>query len=169
MAVQSQPLTLRNFPFVFRSAIAFVQTLHESHNVPLPTAYAHALAQFRTLRAEHETATHAAQAEARAHGAVFFGEIQRGLHVEEQVLDGWANAREIQDQIAAATKGQGGPAAGAIRPGAPSTSEGIWARGEAVVEEDVQGEIEFTGGLNYVERFATRGEAAGEDAVESRN
>lgn len=44
----------------------------------------------------------------------------------------------------------------------------MWARqAEEHVPEDVQGEIEFTGGLKYVERFQTRGmEQLGAEYVE---
>jgi hypothetical protein len=69
------------------------------------------------------------------------------------VLDEWKDGREIQDRIAA-TKGQGGP-----RPMAGAGGEGIWASREVEhVEEDVGGEVEFTGGVAYVERFASRGQ-----------
>lgn len=142
-------LTLRSQQ---RSAIAFVVTLHTSHSLPLPTAYSTASAQFRTLRAEHETALRAATLEARAHGAVFFGEIQRGITVEDRVLDQWTAAREIQEQIAAK------------RPG----SANLAAAAASVVPADVGDalepahQLEFTGGEAYVERFQNRAELLAE-------
>lgn len=146
------------------SAISFIDNLHSSHSIPLATAYTHGVSQFRTLRAEHETATRSATLEARAHGAIFFGEIERGLQVDEKVLDGWANGRAIQDAIAASKGGAG------AAPISIASAEGIWARqADEHVPEDVQGEIEFTGGLKYVERFQTRGldqEQLGAEEVE---
>lgn len=128
------------------SAIAFAHHLHSTHSLPLPFSYRAAVTQFRTLRSEHETAVRAAMLEAKAHGARFFSEIDRGLLVEERALDQWSNAREIQEAIAA--KRPGGGAAVGIPLGLGA--EGIE---EAVVE---LGEVEFTGGLAYVERFRNR-------------
>lgn len=103
--------------------------------------------------------------EARAHGAVFFGPVEQGLQVEERVLDQWVNARAIQDQIASGAVGgaRGSPVAPTAAP--QTSSEGMWgnisgsASGSASshhVPEDVQGEIEFTGGSAYMQRFASR-------------
>ena len=103
--------------------------------------------------------------EARAHGAIFFGEIERGLMLEEKVLDEWAGARAIQAELAAGQNG--GPAA---RQQPAGGAEGIWARKQETqqfVPEDVQGEVEFTGGLKYVERFQRRAERV-EEGVEDQ-
>lgn len=158
------------------SAIAYVLALHTHHNVPLSQAYNHSLSQFRTLRAEHEMATRSAALEARAHGAVFFGEVERGLAVEERVLDTWVNAREVQDRIAAGGRGGAAVVNAAASAAATAASanasasavpvEGMWATmrqhgAGSHVPEDVQGEIEFTGGLSYLERFAHRGQPSG--------
>lgn len=145
------------------SAIAFTLNLVDSHDIPLATAYSVSLAQFRTLRSEHENATRAATLQAEAHGAVFFGEIQRGVQVEERVLDGWSRAREIQEQIAASR------GSGQVAPGA---DVGMWARTEGVEEQAVApelGEVEFTGGVSYVDRFTNRGvEELEEEELEAR-
>ncbi|KAL8284150.1 hypothetical protein RQP46_004899 [Phenoliferia psychrophenolica] len=135
-------------------AIAFVVNLHTAHEVPLPTAYSTASSQFRTLRGEHETALRAATLEARAHGAVFFGEIQRGILVEERVLDQWASAREIQEQIAAKRPGQATLAAGAVGVTPVDVADGLLA--------GAMGAPEFTGGEAYVERFQNRAELMAE-------
>ncbi|KAK4705805.1 small subunit ribosomal protein S23, partial [Phenoliferia sp. Uapishka_3] len=131
-------------------AIAFVVNLHEVHGHPLYAAYAMATVQFRTLRAEHETALRAATLEARAHGAVFYGEIQRGVAVEERILDQWGSAREIEEQIKAKRPGTGGVSLSAV-----SIGGSLIDAGEGLVEAAGL-QVEFTGGEAYVERFQNR-------------
>lgn len=98
--------------------------------------------------------------EARAHGAIFFGEVERGLMLEEKVLDEWVQGREVQEAFAAGGRAGAAPPSTAVQSG----GEGIWARqAEEHVPEDVQGEIEFTGGVAYVERFQTRGQEEEEE------
>lgn len=53
------------------SCIQFTLSLQRHHDVPLTRAYSIATKQFVQLRAAHELATQAAEAEARAHGASF--------------------------------------------------------------------------------------------------
>lgn len=145
--------------FATYSAIAFIVNLHENHDVPLQQAYQHGLGQFRTLRAEHETANRSAMLEAKAHGAVFFGEIERGLMVEERVLDEWVNAKAIQDRIASGQTS--GPAvSGPTSPPPPSSSarsDGLFSGNSSfagmILPEQTQGEVEFTGGEAYAKRF----------------
>lgn len=154
------------------STIAFTHNLIESHSLPTALAYQTALSQFTTLRAEHSTATLAARLEAEAHGAEFFGEIQRGIQVEERVLDEWVGAREIQDRIAA-TKGKGGGkaiAGGAAAAAVGAGDKGMWAAKEQELSGVVGGVVEFTGGVKYVERFAQAGKPAPEqeETLEAR-
>ncbi|KAI5477063.1 mitochondrial ribosomal protein subunit Rsm25 [Pseudohyphozyma bogoriensis] len=129
-------------------AIAFTLHLHTTFALPLPAAYQTALSQFRTLRAEHETATRSAVLEAQAHGAIFFTEIQHGLDLEEKALDQWINAEAIRDQFASAA------------PGGATVSVGGIASFEGLVPEEAVRSAEtdeFSGGRAYLERFAQRG------------
>lgn len=154
------------------SCIAYIANLVDAHHLPLATAYPHGIAQFRTLRAEHETATRSARLEAQAFGATFFGEIQRGVQVEERVLDEWVDARAIQDEFAAANAAGGAAAASASAASSSAAAQqaqalsaigGVtWvappARSAATPIDD--GEGAFTGGLGYVEHFAAAAAAA---------
>lgn len=84
------------------------------------------------------------------------------MQVEERVLDEWSRAREIQEQIAASRPGQA----------APGSDAGMWAKADGVVEEVLEpelGEVEFTGGVSYVNRFTNRGvEELEEEGLEER-
>ncbi|GAA5901671.1 hypothetical protein JCM8208_001572 [Rhodotorula glutinis] len=139
--------------------IAYITNLVTSHALALSTAYPHGLAQFRTLRAEHETATRAAQLEAQSHGAHFFGELDRALAVEERVLDEWSRAREIQEGLAAAGRngGQQGQAQQQqVAQGVAAPQGSVWAPAEArpafgAAHDD---ESLFSGGVEYLGRFA---------------
>jgi small subunit ribosomal protein S23 len=53
------------------SCVQFTLSLHRHHKVPLTQAYAISTKEFAKLRGAHELATQAAEAEARAHGAIF--------------------------------------------------------------------------------------------------
>jgi hypothetical protein len=53
------------------SCVQFTLSLHRHHKVPLTRAYAISTKEFAKLRGAHELATQAAEAEARAHGAIF--------------------------------------------------------------------------------------------------
>ncbi|GAA6051904.1 hypothetical protein JCM3770_006567 [Rhodotorula araucariae] len=144
--------------------IAFVVNLVEAHGVPLASAYPHGVAQFRTLRAEHETATRAAQLEAQAHGAVFFGAIDRALAVEDRVLDEWAHARAIQDGFAANAGRGAAPqaSASATAAAAGQSAQGSpWAPAEARPAFGAEDESLFSGGVEYLGRFARTGEVRG--------
>lgn len=121
--------------------------LHETFQIPLATAYATSIHQFRSLRAAHESSLRAATLEAKAHGAVFFGEIERSLRLEERALDEWTKGREIQEKIAASR-----PAVA----GAPGADLGFLGTGQGVVGEvevEAAGVEAFTGGVDYVQRF----------------
>ncbi|GAA5888728.1 hypothetical protein JCM6882_002829 [Rhodosporidiobolus microsporus] len=140
--------------------IAYIHNLTVAHSVPITQAYPHGVAQFRTLRAEHELATLSARNQATAFGAHFFGEIDRALAMEEKVLDQWENAREVQAQLQAGTTGPAGAPAGV---GAPvvKTVEGAWAPVEARPAHLWGGEEEslFSGGVEYLQAFAKSPEA----------
>ncbi|GJN92073.1 hypothetical protein Rhopal_005101-T1 [Rhodotorula paludigena] len=135
--------------------ISFIANLVEAHGVPLATAYPHGVAQFRTLRAEHDTATRSAHLEAQSFGARFFGEIERSTDVEDRVLDEWANARAIQDALAAATPGA--PAAASVATPTQGAA-GPWAPAEAApafgAAAGDDASTVFTGGVEYLGRFA---------------
>jgi small subunit ribosomal protein S23 len=131
--------------------------VHSEGGIPLPLAYTTAATQFRTLRAEHETANRSATLQAQSHGATFFSEIDRAVLVEGRVLDGWSRAKEIQAEIAA-SKGQGGRPGAPAPTAAPAPSSIFTKPGETTDSEVMElGEVEFTGGVEYVTRFARRG------------
>ncbi|GAA5922773.1 mitochondrial 37S ribosomal protein mS23 RSM25 [Sporobolomyces koalae] len=141
--------------------IAFILNLNTSHDLSLAAAYPLGTTQYRTLRSEFETSTLSARLQAQSHGAVFFGEIDKSVLVEERVLDEWVRAKEIQDEFAAsggANRGQ--PAA---QPTAATTPI-AWAPVESRPAQlggsnAVQGEAVFTGGVEYLNQFE-RGSAA---------
>ncbi|GAA6002615.1 hypothetical protein JCM10207_007594 [Rhodosporidiobolus poonsookiae] len=137
--------------------ISYILNLVEAHSLPLARAYPHGIAQFRTLRAEHETSTRAAQLEAQSFGAVFFGEIDRTLAVEERVLDEWVGAREIQNAMASA----GGPGAVGKPQATVQGVSGTWAPAEARPASVLGTEDEslFSGGVEYLQAFARQGGA----------
>ncbi|KAK4055083.1 mitochondrial ribosomal small subunit component [Microbotryomycetes sp. JL201] len=146
-------------------AISFIVNLNSNHGVPINQAYRHGVAQFRSLRAEHELATRAARLEAAAHGAEFLGEIERGVTVEERVLDEWARGREILDRIAASQ------AAGV---GAVSATVGDSSALPFSIDVDTSRlpasapQVEFTGGSRYLERFREQQQqqSSADDAVQ---
>lgn len=135
--------------------------------MPLSKAYPHGVAQFRTLRAEQETANRSARLEAQAHGATFFGEVEKQLRVEEKVLDEWKNARAIQDAFTALTgtgsKRQNVQAAlkTANQSASPAkqVQESKW--GEVPTRPALDGgepvKAGFTGGTEFLRRFAAVG------------
>lgn len=130
------------------------------------TAYSTSIAQFRSLRAEQEMATRSARLQAEAHGAKFYGEIQKGINLEEKVLDEWINAREINAtiQAAQAERGQSGGIASQINTGRAS----IFDAAAVVAEEEVAETLvdSYSGGLNLVERFANRNSVESEEGIE---
>ncbi|BGP36321.1 mitochondrial ribosomal small subunit component [Rhodotorula kratochvilovae] len=145
--------------------IAFVLNLVEAHGLPLSSAYPHGVAQFRTLRAEHETATRAAQLEAQAHGAVFFGALDRALAVEDRVLDEWSQARAIQDGFAASAANRGAAAAPQAAVAAQGAEGSVWAPAEARPAFGAEDESLFSGGVEYLGRFARTGDEVRSGAV----
>ncbi|PWN21371.1 hypothetical protein BCV69DRAFT_298389 [Microstroma glucosiphilum] len=126
--------------------IALTVHLHENHSLSLAKAYRHALGQYHSLRAEHETASRYALLEAQAYGAQFnppapkflkenYGnrvwhaapETYRGFLKEEQALESWA----------AAAQGPGAALSTSQAPGAPPSkmrmrpeSTGEWSGGD---------------------------------------
>jgi small subunit ribosomal protein S23 len=97
------------FPFRYLtsiySAIRFTVNLYEHHNVSLTQAYAHAVAQFRSLRSEHQIATTFAALEAEAHGSAFGpSEISRGFVQETKSIPSWERRAELDEGAMAARK-----------------------------------------------------------------
>jgi small subunit ribosomal protein S23 len=64
-------MIMRQRGMLIGSCVQFTLSLHRYHDVPLTQAYTIATKEFVKLRGAHELATQAAQAEARAHGAIF--------------------------------------------------------------------------------------------------
>jgi small subunit ribosomal protein S23 len=78
------------------SAVKFAVNLHKYHEITLNDAYAQAVAQFRSLRAEHQVATTTAALEAEAYGATFpMTEIERNFLKEQKELDSWQRKAEL--------------------------------------------------------------------------
>ncbi|KAK4052866.1 mitochondrial ribosomal small subunit component [Microbotryomycetes sp. JL221] len=147
-------------------AIAFIVNLNSSHGIPMSQAYKHGLSQFRSLRAEHEMANRAAMLEASSHGAQFRSEIQRGIALEDKVLDEWVNYREIQDRITAGSN-SGGAMLGPVAPVSNSNIGDLFVPPEAAesIAANGQSNASFTGGANYLKQFRERtqtGQASGE-------
>ena len=87
------------------SAIKFAVNLHKYHDIPLSKAYAQAVAQFRSLRSEHQIATKTAALEAEAYGAIFAPtEIERGFAKEQDALENWSSKAELDAGAIAARK-----------------------------------------------------------------
>ena len=64
-------------------------SLHTSHNIPVNVAYSTGVQHFRSLRASHETANHAAQVEAEAYGSTFpteFSPLDRLQRAQDKAL-----------------------------------------------------------------------------------
>ncbi|KAJ3556061.1 hypothetical protein NM688_g2235 [Phlebia brevispora] len=80
--------------------IKYIVNLHNAHGVSLTEAYASGIAQFRSLRAEHQVAANVALAEAESNGIVFGpSEVEKNFKVEEWALQGWSKKHE-QDAAA---------------------------------------------------------------------
>jgi small subunit ribosomal protein S23 len=85
--------------------VKFTVNLHKHHEITLNEAYAQAVAQFRSLRAEHHVATTTAAMEAEAYGAKFpFTEIERNFLKEQKELEGWQRKDELDAGAIAARK-----------------------------------------------------------------
>lgn len=154
----SLPLEPSRSHATLRSAIAFIHNLVTSHAFPISRAYPHGIAQFRTLRSEHETASRAAQLQAASFGAVFFGELDKTLAVEERVLDEWVGAREIQNSFAAGTGGAASSAAVPVGGAAVLAESGQWAPAEMRPAHGIGAEDEslFSGGVEYLQAVRRR-------------
>ncbi|GAA5899340.1 mitochondrial 37S ribosomal protein mS23 RSM25 [Sporobolomyces salmoneus] len=139
--------------------ISFIQNLVSAHELPLSTAYPLGITQYRTLRSEFETATLSARLQAQAHGATFFGEIERSVLVEEKVLDGWVRAKEVQDGFAvsggAGQQSQQQQSALSVMADW-SPVEGRPAQLGSTSAGLNEGEAVFTGGREYLQQFDQR-------------
>lgn len=79
--------------------------LHKYHEMPLSKAYATAVAQFRSLRAEHHIATQTAVMEAEAYGAKFSStHIEKNFAKEQKAIDAWTKKDEMDAGAIAARK-----------------------------------------------------------------
>lgn len=91
--------------------------------------------------------------EAKSHGAIFFGEIERGLRVEERILDEWKYARDVQNKIAASRPGMNIGNSSSSNSNSPDVSF-LGGTGLMIESEKIEdSKVEFTGGINYVQRF----------------
>jgi len=108
-------------------AIQYALTLHEHHQVPLTNAYEAAVAQFRSLRAEHDIARKVALMEAESYG-IEFGptQVQITYDKEGKALDSWQKGPELDASELAARKRW---KAIVTREGSPGT----WSRGQEYV------------------------------------
>lgn len=149
-------------PHAIDSAISFVTSLHEFHHIPLEAAYTMSISQFRSLRSEHEMANRSSRLQAEAHGAIFYGEIQKGINLEEKVLDEWINAREINAAIQAKQAERGG-SGGIVLSGISAASETVKAMSEDQYALENAAVGTYTGGVDFVARFANRNRAVVEE------
>lgn len=86
-------------------AVKFTVNLHKYHEIPLNKAYAQAIAQFRSLRAEQHVMTVTAAMEAEAYGAKFpLTHIEQNFLKEQQELEGWQKKDEQDAGAIAARK-----------------------------------------------------------------
>ncbi|KAI0080348.1 hypothetical protein K474DRAFT_1682731 [Panus rudis PR-1116 ss-1] len=86
-------------------AIRYAINLHEYHDLPLTNAYAAAVAQFRSLRAEHRIASSVALLEAEAYGWEFgSSQVEISFEKEEKALDTWQKKAEFDAGAFAARK-----------------------------------------------------------------
>lgn len=87
------------------SVVQFSVNLHEHHNIPLTQAYAAAVAQFRSLRAEHTMASRFALMEAESYGMVFGpSETEKNFAKEEEELKSFESRESIDMGITVARK-----------------------------------------------------------------
>lgn len=87
------------------SCVRFAVNLHEHHQYPLSHAYSSAVAQFRSLRSEHELSLNTARLEADAQGLNFRRtEVEKVFRLEEKALDTWEKKDELDASALAARK-----------------------------------------------------------------
>lgn len=86
-------------------AIRYAVNLHEHHNLPLTNAYSAAVAQFRSLRAEHQISSSIALLEAETYG-ISFGpsQVEIAFDKEEKALKTWLGQHNLDAQALAARK-----------------------------------------------------------------
>lgn len=98
-------LHVTTFLKTIHSAVKYTINLHKYHEIPLSKAYARAIAQFRSLRAEHHIATTTAVMEAEAYGAAFGPtHIEQGFAKEQKELEAWHKKGELDAGAIAARK-----------------------------------------------------------------
>lgn len=86
-------------------AIQFALNLYQYHSTPISQAYAQAVAQFRSLRAEHHVSTKFAAMEAEHLGAVFgHGEIGHSFEKEKKGLASFERREELDEGAMTARK-----------------------------------------------------------------
>jgi len=86
-------------------AVKFTVNLHKYHEIPLNEAYAQAIAQFRSLRAEQHVMAVTAVMEAEAYGAIFPPtHIEQNFMKEQDELEGWQKKDELDAGAIAARK-----------------------------------------------------------------
>lgn len=87
------------------SAIRYAVNLHEHHGMALTSAYAAAVAQFRSLRSEHHIASSTALLEAESYGIEFGpSQVEIVYAKEEKALESWQKKDELDAGALAARK-----------------------------------------------------------------
>ncbi len=87
------------------SAVRYAVNLYEEHEVPLNDAYSSAVAQFRSLRSEHDIASTVALLEAESLGIEFGATaVEKNFKKEEIALDTWKDRPELDASERAARK-----------------------------------------------------------------
>ena len=133
--------------------VQYVLNLHDSHQVPLATAYKSAVAQFRALRATHAVATRAAQVEAEALGGSFSSEgyIGAGARAEDRYLNKWS------DWSGSGSSSSSSSSASAFKTGqklVSLTGDDILSPAQASLPGQQLASDPFSGGQRYLARAA---------------
>lgn len=120
-------------------AVAFAVSLYEHRQMPLSSAYAEAITQFRALRSEQAVATSIAQHEARFYGAQLApSSLEKGTELTGKALATWGSSSSssgtrrkvggvsIKNRFFAVWKGRTG-------------TKAYWSRGEGYVRRWMRG------------------------------
>ena len=86
------------------SAVQFAANLHKHHKVSLAVAYTRAVAEFRSLCAEHDIASSFARMEAEAYGMVFPSEVDRTFEKEDMIYKAPERKRALDESALLARK-----------------------------------------------------------------
>ena len=86
------------------SAVLFAANLHRHHKVSLTVAYTRAVAEFRTLRAEHDIANTFARMEAESYGTVFSSAVDRTFEKEDKVYKSVERKKALDESALRARK-----------------------------------------------------------------